>query len=237
MFLPSLLLAPVDWLVAEGGPALGALLAVRLFSAAGLGLWIVLMGRITSRAAYERTAFLLTCSSSLVVFATQLLRPADNLIFQRFVMLLVVGFYAAIPNRPILQVIPALLASAVSAGLLLVRPSSVGTADKLSIVAMFALANGIGYLVSRTRATLTASETRAWNAEREAREALEKTMSELRVLRGVLPVCSHCRKIRTEVGEWQQMERYVREHSEADFSHGVCPDCAVEHYPDLHQTA
>ena len=75
--------------------------------------------------------------------------------------------------------------------------------------------------------------TDAWENEIATREKLEHTLAELRVLRGVLPICSHCRKIRTEVGDWQQLELYVREHSEADFSHGFCPDCIAEHYPAI----
>ncbi len=43
---------------------------------------------------------------------------------------------------------------------------------------------------------------------------------------GMLPICASCKKIRDDKGYWQQMEMYVRDHSEAEFSHGMCPDCA-----------
>jgi len=52
----------------------------------------------------------------------------------------------------------------------------------------------------------------------------------LRVLQGMLPICSFCKRIRTGA-EWQQMEQYITEHSEARFSHTYCPDCGRQHYP------
>ena len=56
-------------------------------------------------------------------------------------------------------------------------------------------------------------------------------VSHLKQLQGLLPVCSHCHRIRDDQGTWRQVEAYVRDHSEAEFSHGICPECLVEHYP------
>ena len=56
---------------------------------------------------------------------------------------------------------------------------------------------------------------------------------ELKVLRGRLPICMWCKRIRDEGGSWQKLETYIAEHSEADFSHGLCPECTQEHYGDL----
>jgi hypothetical protein len=54
---------------------------------------------------------------------------------------------------------------------------------------------------------------------------IEKAMNAIRVLRGILPTCSYCKKIKNEDGSWMQMESYIDNHSEAQFSHGICPDC------------
>lgn len=54
---------------------------------------------------------------------------------------------------------------------------------------------------------------------------------EVKVLRGILPTCSNCKKIRIEDGSWTQMEAYIADHSEADFSHGLCPECGEKLYP------
>jgi len=65
-------------------------------------------------------------------------------------------------------------------------------------------------------------------AERQRHVMLRKlqtALAEIKTLRGLLPTCAWCRKIRTENGEWTSLESYVKEHSEADFSHGICPEC------------
>ncbi len=57
---------------------------------------------------------------------------------------------------------------------------------------------------------------------------------EIKTLRGILPLCSSCKKIRNDEGYWEQIESYIRDHSEADFSHGLCPDCAERLYPGFY---
>lgn len=68
----------------------------------------------------------------------------------------------------------------------------------------------------------------------EANKKLRSALEEIKTLRGILPICSYCKKIRTEVGSWIEVENYVRKHSEAEFSHGICPNCMREHYADLY---
>lgn len=62
---------------------------------------------------------------------------------------------------------------------------------------------------------------------------LEKALNEVKRLSGLLPICSACKKIRDEGGAWQQIEEYIHAHSEADFSHSICPECAKALYPEL----
>lgn len=64
-------------------------------------------------------------------------------------------------------------------------------------------------------------------------ENLQKALNEIKTLRGILPICAHCKRIRDDEGYWQRIESYIHEHSEADFSHGVCPECLKKHYPDM----
>ena len=59
---------------------------------------------------------------------------------------------------------------------------------------------------------------------------LEKALSEVKTLRGSLPICSHCKKIRDDKGYWTQIESYIHNHSDAEFSHGICPECSDELY-------
>ena len=57
-----------------------------------------------------------------------------------------------------------------------------------------------------------------------------KLLDEIKILRGILPICSHCKKIRNDEGYWQEIADYIRKHSEAEFSHGICPDCTKQYY-------
>lgn len=64
-------------------------------------------------------------------------------------------------------------------------------------------------------------------------EQLRQALDEIRILRGILPICSSCKKIRNEEGHWEQIEIYIRDRSEANFSHGICQDCARKLYPEF----
>ncbi len=56
---------------------------------------------------------------------------------------------------------------------------------------------------------------------------------EVQTLEGLLPICSHCKKIKNDDGNWEVMERYISDHSQAEFTHGICPSCLEKHYPDI----
>lgn len=66
---------------------------------------------------------------------------------------------------------------------------------------------------------------------RESNRTLERTLAELKTLRGLLPVCSWCHRIRDEAGAWSDVSTYVTERTEAKVTHGICPDCAERHFP------
>lgn len=66
---------------------------------------------------------------------------------------------------------------------------------------------------------------------------LRLALNEVKTLSGLLPICCSCKKIRNDQGYWFQIETYVQEHSNAEFSHGICPDCAKKLYPDFYSEA
>ncbi len=67
---------------------------------------------------------------------------------------------------------------------------------------------------------------------RTEKEKLEKALSEVKTLSGLIPICSHCKKIRDDKGYWNQVEAYIQQHSDATFSHGICKDCLHKYYAD-----
>ena len=62
---------------------------------------------------------------------------------------------------------------------------------------------------------------------------LQNALAEIKTLRGILPICSSCKKIRDDEGYWHQVEVYIRDHSEVEFSYGICPECAKRLYPEI----
>ncbi len=69
----------------------------------------------------------------------------------------------------------------------------------------------------------------------EAQQELQKVqMAEMKELRGLLPICASCKKIRDDQGYWNQIEVYIKKHSEVEFSHSICPDCISKLYPEIY---
>ncbi|MBH0201836.1 MAG: response regulator [Nitrospira sp.] len=99
--------------------------------------------------------------------------------------------------------------------------------------------NGVE-LLARVSSALTLKSEMDCRKEREAElrrsnEELQRALSEVKVLRGLIPICASCKKIRNDGGFWQQLEEYIGEHSEAEFSHGLCQPCLKKLYPSVYQ--
>lgn len=94
-------------------------------------------------------------------------------------------------------------------------------------------------LEKRVRERTAALEETNGRLEREVEQRmaliteLQDALSEIKTLSGLLPICASCKKIRDDTGYWSQIEVYIRDHSNAEFSHGICPDCVRELYPEL----
>lgn len=78
-----------------------------------------------------------------------------------------------------------------------------------------------------------AIERKQAEAEREQLiTELQQALTQVKTLSGLLPICSGCKKIRDDQGYWNRIETYISQHSNAEFSHGICPDCAKQYFPD-----
>ncbi len=72
------------------------------------------------------------------------------------------------------------------------------------------------------------------NRENKLNIRIQEALAKNKILGGLLPICSNCKKIRDDKGYWDQLEKYIQTHSEAQFTHGICPDCAKKLYPELY---
>ena len=86
-------------------------------------------------------------------------------------------------------------------------------------------------LLARVRTHLALHRSRT--QERKLVKDLQAALEQGKQLSGLLPICAGCKKVRDDNGFWQQVERYIADHSEATFSHGLCPDCIPIYFPDF----
>jgi len=102
-----------------------------------------------------------------------------------------------------------------------------------SYLSIFIFAYTMEYTRKLIYKRLSESNENLEKADRENKKLiddLKKTLMEIDQLRGIVPICANCKKIRNDEGYWEQVERYISSKSKAKFSHGICPDCAKKLY-------
>ena len=95
------------------------------------------------------------------------------------------------------------------------------------LIAIFAIVAGAAFFLRITNPLL--------RNLRETIAGLQDALTRVNLLSGLLPICASCKKIRDDQNRWRHLEDYIGEHSEAEFSHGICPTCAKRLYPELHE--
>lgn len=234
MLVPALFFIVNDVLLARGDRAMLVQMAViRLvfIAAIGYGAWRI--GHVTTRRELDRRLVFTLALTVCAVIALRLVRPRDSLHPTYFEVLVVIGTYAGIPLPPRKQVLVALPMTLAVLAIDFFWAQGVSPATQIALVGTFGIANLMGWLVALNRQALITREADLWARERAARIDLERTLGELRTLRGIIPVCAGCSKVRTDNGDWQRLEAYIRAHTDAEFSHGLCPACITRLYPEL----
>jgi len=97
------------------------------------------------------------------------------------------------------------------------------------------MATGFGELaaIALQNSRMEDEQSRMAQEREDLIQDLQKALSDVKQLSGLLPICSVCKKIRDDKGYWNQIEAYLRDHSEAEFTHGLCEECARKHYPNI----
>jgi len=92
--------------------------------------------------------------------------------------------------------------------------------------------NAMSTRLQQTTTSLSSLEEEVEHRKKTEGE-LRKALATVKILNGLLPICSHCKKIRDDKGYWNQIESYIEARSDAEFSHSICQECAKKHYPDF----
>jgi hypothetical protein len=183
----------------------------------------------------EKVSFGGSLAVVILLLIIQALVSATDIPSVAFDLVFVNTLFIALPSRPSLQAIPVTILCAGAAFMLWVRPGSgLDDGGKLRFVIFFAAAIALGYVASVRRFELWSDLIRARQAEWESAIEADRAKCELQTLRGIIPICSHCNRVRIEDGRlWEAVDMYVSRRTDAAFSHGVCPDCLAVHYPNV----
>ena len=119
--------------------------------------------------------------------------------------------------------LPILMVTAMKAGAFLETAFAAGAVDYVT--------KPINRLELLTRIGSALKLKREMDQRKAREEMLEQALQEIKVLRGILPICARCKKIRDEQGQWHSVESYIKDHTEADFSHLISPECLDKHFP------
>ena len=232
MLVPGVLWAYVDASLVSNPATRYVLHGLRLLQ---LAVWIggiILIRRARTRDALGRVLFAIALVIVAFTTTNAWLRPADNWMPVRTFVLISIGTFVAYSYRFRNQMIAWLALLAGGASLLWWHWVTMPNVDRVAAVLNFLIAGAIGMAVARNHSALVRSLDSALERERAALETRERALAELRSLEGIIPICAHCKNVRTEAGAWEAIERYVRDRSDAEFSHGICPACLAKHYPE-----
>jgi hypothetical protein len=221
----ALAFIPSDYQILGAGTA-RPLLAGRVVLAVLSLIILLFFRRIGADGTRSRVLFGFTlCGAALMAWIAST-RSSEYFVGQmltgNFILLLV---YLVLPLALPLQVTAAAIFTIDDLTLLLTQHLDINPVVVRAAVVTYVLTNVMGIYTSRNRQHLKREEFALLQREIGLRANLEEALAEVKTLRGILPICSHCKKIRSEDGAWEAMEVYIRSHSEAEFSHGICPDC------------
>lgn len=160
-------------------------------------------------------------------------RPPDYVQHSMLDILILMTLYFLFPLPAPLHALAPIVFSAGNLLLIFTIKSPVSPLAYNVFIITYVLGNALGLYTARRMLLYRRSHFLALEQERDLRAELEEALINLKVLQGMLPICAHCKKVRDDQGYWMQIEQYIRAHSEAEFTHGICPDCIKEHYGDV----
>ncbi|MDH5590701.1 MAG: hypothetical protein OEZ65_16135 [Gemmatimonadota bacterium] len=190
---------------------------------------VLLISRAKTAEGYDRLLLvflLLVAATLLAVDSTRPPTYTGNAIIE---VLAVLAFYVGARTQPYRQLFPAAVLSVGACAMLLTVKEPEGVLTPVVVLVSFALANVMGFLLSGYIELSRRTEHAHLAEETKLRVSLQEALQEIRTLRGILPICAYCKKIRDEVGDWRPVEVYVRDRSSAEFSHSLCPDCVARY--------
>jgi signal transduction histidine kinase len=174
--------------------------------------------------------WLSTLSAILIVNTT---RPTEYYVHFVVDIIALLFSYMLIPNRLIYQIIPAILFTVASLNYFLFYKHIQSPNEMQLAITTYIMVNVIGIITSWRANVESRKRYLLLTDLQQTNQDLEKALAEIKTLQGIVPICSKCKKIRDDSGFWNQLEEFMETRLDAEFSHGICPDCMREIYPEV----
>lgn len=208
------------------------LLALRIWQI-GLGVAVtIIVRRSSNERLFSLLVSLFWLSTLVAIWVVDLTRPTVSFLHLFLDFFAVFIMYTLMPNHLPLQVAPGLIATALGLGYAITYRHALGPVSLHVVVITYILINVFGVILSWRQNTERRRLFHALHQFRVANDQLTSALTEIKTLRGIIPICAGCKKIRDDAGYWHQVESYIQDHSEAQFSHGLCPECIKKYYPE-----
>lgn len=226
----QLLNLPTDWMLTGGGREFEVLLVIRVTGSVIAVAGAMIIARVRAPDLFERVATWWGMLTALGVVASFAVLPPGYTTHTAWSVFLVLAMYVVLPVSFTSQVVVASIFTVGDALILTYLKVPVSRAMVADILTAHCCAHVLGLVVSWQFQRSRRDQFRAHREAELAQTQEQRALGELRMLQGILPICSHCKRIRNENGEWSQLEVYVRRHSDADFSHSICPQCEAKFF-------
>lgn len=231
--IPVLLFSYSDYLLFGTGPEFVLLAGVRgSLLALTVGI-VVLLPRIASGPSRDRLITIWCLYFAAVAIFINITRPPDYIQHSIIDVLILMTLYFLFPLPAPLYAIAPIVFSVGNLTMIYAVKTSISPLETNVLIITYILGNALGLYTAGRMIHYRRGHFLALEKEQGLRAELEEAMNNLKTLQGMLPICAHCKKVRDDQGYWTQIEQYIRTHSEAEFTHGICPECIKEHYGDV----
>lgn len=223
----------VEFLFREWQGAFLTIQLARILLLVLIGVGGALLMRVGNARSFERAAFIAVVVITGLSVSVPLLRPREYLGNYVSDVVLLLSYYVIYPCRLRLLLVPALFFTVFE---LVVLFSYKEVADPYFanlVVLSLITANILGIYASWHANTVSRLRYVEYRKEATLRRELQEAFEQLKVLSGMIPICSHCKRVRTDSGFWEQVESFVTRGTGLVFSHSICPECVDEHYGEL----
>jgi len=225
--IPFLGYGYVDYRLFAFSPEFYKLLTMRTALSGLLIAAAVVLGKMSTVRNFDRIWGVLITLACIFVIQVNLSRNTDFLLYPIANVFFMLGILFLVPCRFSFKLVAVVLFAVVDTGVLATKPGVSSLYlyavpfTSISIIVIGAWGAGKMEVTQRQQFFM-------WRRAKQANADLDAAMRKIKTLKGLLPICAKCKKIRDDQGHWHPVEIYVGRHSDTSFTHGLCPDCMIE---------